>query len=508
MLFGRAQLKTIEPSETIFKLIPDICSNINANLKYIDETNYYIYARLEETNQSIFDWGFHMFLIRKKKDTEIDLFIEYEGLFEPSKKFIQTLLDALEKRIPTKKAIHPNDWRFYEIEKTEDGLIKIDGNMEELKRSLKKKTLQPVIEFKYDVKPLGNYTNKITKKIEKLFILIGETAEIQLKKDDNSPSLFIIPYDNIKKVEIIKYDKGFLRLADFVLSITFHELYSVTSDTNSIKDLYEQEFDHSLILDTKKGRDTTAIVDQISVVLESRENRKKKLQLLASLQGMNLCTICSINPIYFSFSFEQICFSCFVNKYGKLKLTLQNGEYHGGHKIHLAGGKFSDCEYGNMYLTDRYFIFHKIYDQNNKKQNWEIVIPFKSIHIEEWGVQEGPRRKNVLLGGKSYESYGWGGGLIHESGKRHRLVIPYFDENGIKQSPVFGASSRKGDAIKLLTSRIYKLVVENIKTYSDEENILEDNKIDTSDPLVILKVRFAKGEISKAEFEEMRRLLE
>jgi hypothetical protein len=510
MFVGRAQLRTIEPSETIFKLIPDICNSIHVNLKYSNETDHYTYARLEQLDQSLFEWGFHILLKKEKKDTELDLFVEYEGVFEPSKKFIQNLLDALEKRITIKKTIHPNDWRFYEMEKTESGLLKIDGKMEEIKGFLKKKTLQPVIKFKYDVKPLGNYTNKTAKKIEKLLIMIGETHEIQLKKDDDdSPPLFTIPYESIKKAEIIKYDKGLLHLADFVLSITFHESYSNTTPANSLKDLYEQEFDHSLILETKKSKDLAVIAGQISTILDSRDNRKQRLQLLSSLQGMRLCTNCCLRSISFFFSFEQICDSCFADKYGKIILSAHNGEYHGGHKVYLAGGKLSECEYGNMYLTDKYFIFLKINSETDKKQNWEIIIPFESVQMEQWGLQEGSRRRDVLLGGGlSDDSYGLGGGFIHESGKRHRLIIPYIDENGVKQVPIFGISSLRGDLIKIWASNIYQVFVKNMKVHPHKGNTLQLNKTVDNDPLVILKMRFAKGEISKEEFEDMKNLLE
>ena len=68
--------------------------------------------------------------------------------------------------------------------------------------------------------------------------------------------------------------------------------------------------------------------------------------------------------------------------------------------------------------------------------------------------------------------------------------------------------TKKGDMIKLLAVSIYNAVVKNIKTHRGEENIREDNDVISSDPLVILKTRFAKGEISKAEFEEMKKLLE
>jgi hypothetical protein len=59
----------------------------------------------------------------------------------------------------------------------------------------------------------------------------------------------------------------------------------------------------------------------------------------------------------------------FEQKYGKILLEEETGEYHGGHKVHLAGGTFGDYESGKMYLTDKYLIFAK----GNKKpaERWE-----------------------------------------------------------------------------------------------------------------------------------------
>ncbi len=52
-------------------------------------------------------------------------------------------------------------------------------------------------------------------------------------------------------------------------------------------------------------------------LLKAKDDRKKNLLLLSSLQGVALCTNCCINPISFSFSFEQICRTCFTEKYEK-----------------------------------------------------------------------------------------------------------------------------------------------------------------------------------------------
>ena len=57
---------------------------------------------------------------------------------------------------------------------------------------------------------------------------------------------------------------------------------------------------------------------------------------------------------------QKICVSsCFEQKYGKVLLNADRGEYYGGHKVHLAGGTWSDYESGKMYLTEELFYFFK-----------------------------------------------------------------------------------------------------------------------------------------------------
>ena len=47
------------------------------------------------------------------------------------------------------------------------------------------------------------------------------------------------------------------------------------------------------------------------------------------------------------------------------------------------------------------------------------------------------RRKQIAGGGVSLAgNIAFGGGVIHETGQRHRLLIPYVDENGIVQQPI------------------------------------------------------------------------
>ncbi len=113
---------------------------------------------------------------------------------------------------------------------------------------------------------------------------------------------------------------------------------------------------------------------------------------------------------------------------------------------------------------------------------------FESVQIEQWGVQEGSRRNTIVGGaGGINNNYVIGCAFINESGKRHRLVIPYVDENGIKQSPIFGVSLLKEDLIRHLATNLYEMVVKNCKTNHDEENVSDSNKVISSDPLVVLK---------------------
>ena len=99
------------------------------------------------------------------------------------------------------------------------------------------------------------------------------------------------------------------------------------------------------------------------------------------------------------------------------------------------------------------------------------------------------------------------------------LVSSFVDENGIPHAPRFGLSSYKGEAIRKLTSELYLRVV-NEKRKSIKFSSIADNNTkqpsnqkpisspDIDDPLRVLKIRFAKGEIIKEQYEDMRKMLE
>jgi hypothetical protein len=96
------------------------------------------------------------------------------------------------------------------------------------------------------------------------------------------------------------------------------------------------------------------------------------------------------------------------------------------------------------------------------------------------------RRKQIAAGGISSGNIAFGCGTIHETGQRHRLSVPYVDENGIVQQPVFGVSSYEGKEIRRWAEKLYEQLVEEKQTSSHvvNENIQTDG--DKDDPIHFL----------------------
>ena len=134
-----------------------------------------------------------------------------------------------------------------------------------------------------------------------------------------------------------------------------------------------------------------------------------------------------------------------------------------------------------MYLTENYFIFRKT--SKNPSEKWEIIIPLRSVLIKKWDVKEESRRQNISgIASSMGDGALIGGGFIHEGGQRHRLVIPYVDENGIAHEPIFGVSSFKGKAIRKWTAKFYELLTKvknesNSKLQNNREEKITDEKV-------------------------------
>jgi hypothetical protein len=220
-----------------------------------------------------------------------------------------------------------------------------------------------------------------------------------------------------------------------------------------------------------------------------------------------------------------LCSHCAENKYGRPLLYAFSAQYYGGHKAYLAGGTFSDYQAGRMYLTEEYMIFTK--GDKKPSKRWDIIIPLTKVVTERWNIEEKSRRKQISGGGSGIDNLVFGAGVIHESGKSHRLVVPYIDENGIPQEPRFGVSSIGGTDIRKWATGLYNAVVEakrknalSLQSISESkgaimthpssqvENSPNVSQEKTDEPLRILKIRLAKGEITKEEYEEMREIIE
>ena len=164
-----------------------------------------------------------------------------------------------------------------------------------------------------------------------------------------------------------------------------------------------------------------------------------------------------------------------------------------------------------MILSEHYLIFAR--EHKNPEKRWEIVIPLDSVIVERWGIEEISRKQGVSGGAGDV---GIGSGILYDSGKAHHIAIPYTDENGIPQLPRFGISSFRGKAIREWAVKLYQQVVnekrESAKFLSetDKQTINQEpvSSPNIDDPLKVLKLRFAKGEITKEQYEEIRRMLE
>jgi hypothetical protein len=279
-----------------------------------------------------------------------------------------------------------------------------------------------------------------------------------------------------------------------------------------------------------------ALARKIPLTMNYSQDLVKEIRPGEGIKGvMNpslMCTVCNRNIFSFSFQkgIEKLCKACFEQSCGNTVLATPNAQYYGGHKAFLAGGLFSDFQTGSLVMTEKYLLFQT----NDKKleNRWEIIIPIKDVIIGGWGVQEVARRKQMSGFGGSVDinqdgqgDIAMGGGFIHESGKAHRLVIPYIDQNGIPQEPRFGISSLGGKAIREWSAKFYERVVEvkrengldvqsQTQQLKSQESAQEEDtnqtmtRVSNEDPIQILKIRLAKGEITKEQYDELRKVFE
>jgi hypothetical protein len=167
-------------------------------------------------------------------------------------------------------------------------------------------------------------------------------------------------------------------------------------------------------------------------------------------------------------------------------LFAESGSYYGGHLEHSVE-KFVN---GYLGITADSLFFVNI--AILRKNKWFIRIPFRQVILNEVKekMEDIYSTKETIAG-----IYALGG--LGMKDKQNIITIPHVDENGVKHESKFSVSKKHREKFsKLLYERLSKLAKRTEISGKGEE-----------DPLQILKIRYAKGEISKKEYEEMKKEL-
>jgi len=161
--------------------------------------------------------------------------------------------------------------------------------------------------------------------------------------------------------------------------------------------------------------------------------------------------------------------------------------YSGGHTAH------PEKHTGQLIVTPTTFTFQEI--KRGKPGDFKLEILIE--RIEKVSVQttsEISRLTTVLVGPL------WGMGFPLKS---KFVLVEYEDDMDMKQTPLFDFPLDRGDKKKGRVMRTIHDHLTKIRPKKTEEKLSE-----VEDPLKILKTRFVKGEITKEEYSEMKKLLE
>ena len=179
----------------------------------------------------------------------------------------------------------------------------------------------------------------------------------------------------------------------------------------------------------------------------------------------------------------------FGNKETEDEFKCKSVFYKGGHTLHFSKtGILSPLgPGGDLFVEKNALVFIAL----GKK--FEIRMPLNKIDFSE--VKNYVSSRGSQQEAMAYAGAGMPWGSLGAMAKDLFVEIPFTDENGKKQKPVFEFTN-KGSAEKFQKWLYNKIPSESEKPKKSKE-----------DPLEILKIRYAKGEISKKEYEQMKKEL-
>ncbi|NPA71985.1 MAG: SHOCT domain-containing protein [Gammaproteobacteria bacterium] len=146
-----------------------------------------------------------------------------------------------------------------------------------------------------------------------------------------------------------------------------------------------------------------------------------------------------------------------------------------------------------------------------KSQRWKIVIPFSAIDVSQVHFAEKDSGKAIVTGGGFawpglFGVDGFGGGLITKFGDLQLLVIPYTDENGIKQAPRFLIKGAIRDKTREWAQVIYEKLAELSRSKS--QNVIEAAQEDEIvEKLKKLKELYESGILTEEEYAQKKKEL-
>ncbi len=332
--------------------------------------------------------------------------------------------------------------------------------------------------------------------------LTEKTSYISFRKNRKSDPIVNISIQSIGEIKSFFQTKGNFKKKE-VPAIEFHfEQSLMGEDMQKIVKFY---IDKELV---------NIFMGHLDYLKEAEVNSIYRKQIRSYLNP-SLCPECFTNKHR---TLTMLCENCDLKIHGNTILHHKSAEYHGGHRAYPSGGTFRKYEHGELFLNEKSIIFIK--NERKEEKRIDIIIPFTSIALGNYGISE--EQTGGVLGGGGIgvpveDTNIMIGGLFKFEGKENRLAIPYIDEYGVMQKPVFGIPSFGGKEIRKWSHELYVRVLETKRKTSAIFSTSGNTRIDSNssdqhkskeDLQRILKLRLAKGEITKDEYIDLIKLIE